>query len=145
MRNGVTVLESIELMITLVRARLEYTLEPVSDLAENLSKNKELKNLPFLQECAALCREGADFPLAWSKSVSHLSRLTFSRQVSEYLDGFGKALGSTDVSGQLSCCDMYLALFSACRKEQIKKQEKAAKLYPPLGFLGGIAALIFLI
>ncbi len=145
MRTGVEVLESIELMVTLIRARIEYTLEPVSDLAENLSKNNELKNLTFLRECAALCRNGTDFPLAWSKSVSHFNRFAVSRQTAEYLVGFGKALGSTDISGQLSCCDMYLALFSASRKEQIKKREKAAKLYPPLGLLGGMAVLIFLV
>ena len=62
-----------------------------------------------------------------------------------HLTALGAEIGSTDLEGQLSCCEYYKNIFSAELENQQEKNKKYSKLFPPLGLLAGVSAAILMI
>lgn len=142
----VTVLETLILMLSVIETQLRYACLPVSDLLKVLDENPGLSELGFIKPCREKVCFGEAFPDAWRESVeaeTELCRLLASS--SESLASLGADIGSTDLEGQLSCCEYYKQLFSRELAVQEEKSQKYSKLFPPLGLMLGISAAIIII
>lgn len=142
----IIVIREILLMISVIETQLKYACLPVSDIMNLLCESDRFENLGFLVKCRSETENGEPFPSAWKKSVEsekELCRLLSDFTV--YLERLGADIGSTDISGQLRCCDYYRRIFEnelAAREESGKKY---SKLFPALGLTLGISAAILMI
>lgn len=134
------------LMLSVIRTQLCYTCLPLSDLLRILCSTEKLKNLRFLEECRKGVCLGEAFPEAWKNAVEGDAELcSLLSDCKDYLIQLGADMGTTDVEGQLRCCEYYSRIFEkelALREENSKKY---SKLYPSLGVMLGISAVIMII
>lgn len=139
MTKRVQTLRGIELFLKLLRPRAEYLHEEIPKTVSVLSENIQLSELEFLKVCASFCKEGEDFPLAWTKSISDIP---LKRNEIELLLSFGKAVSlanSSDISGIIS---LYETSFEACAKEAVKVLKSDSRtcmcIFSAIGILFGI-------
>lgn len=133
-------------MISSVENRLRYSCPPLSDVLRALVDSGCGRLSPFVNSCAQAVACGIPFPTAWKESLLN------ERELCRLLDGeenslikLGEALGTTDIEGQLSCCEYYKSIFETELSERREKSVRYSKLFPPLGMLLGISAAIFMI
>lgn len=134
------------LMISVIKTRLSYDCLPVPELLRVLCATEKLTNLRFISECAVKVESGESFPSAWKNAVesdSELCRLLGNCKT--YLVQLGEDIGATDVEGQLRCCEYYEQFFGKELELREENQKKYSKLYPSLGAMLGIAAVIIII
>lgn len=140
------IISDILLMISVIETQLRYACLPVSDLLRILCNTDKLKNLGFLENCRYKVSCGEPFPVAWKTAVK--SEPEFCGLLGDYcnyLVQLGADIGSTDIEGQLSCCEYYKQIFE---KELVLREEnrkKYSKLYPTLGVMLGISAAIIIV
>ncbi len=139
-------LRRIVLMITVIETQLRYACLPVADLLRVLGENPAFSELGFIRCTREKMCFGEPFPDAWRESVeaeSDICRL-LSGSV-HYLAALGAEIGSTDLEGQLSCCEYYKNIFTAEQEIQAEKSRKYSKLFPSLGLMLGISAAIIIV
>lgn len=145
-RDGVRALESLTVMISAVKAQLDFVCPPVMDLLETLCADERFRQLTFLPLCMEKCKNATPFPEAWSQSLAQTgSACLLSAQSIERLDAFGRGIGTTDLEGQLSACVMYEKQFAAELEKSRAAYEKNSRLYLPLGMFAGLVAVIIII
>ncbi len=138
------ILGDIMMMLEIVQTQLRYARLPLSPMLVLLEENKG--NLGFLSECREMTQSGKSFPESWRMSIENdreLCRLIHGAL--PHLIRFGESLGTTDLDGQLSCCEYYERIF---RKELEAKEEqsgKYSKLFPTLGIMLGVSAAILIV
>lgn len=140
------VIADVLLMITVIETQLRYICLPVSDLLRTLCDNSRLENLCFLKKCKDRVDNGEPFPQAWKESVENENELC--RLLSghcSYLLRLGADIGSTDIQGQLSCCEYYKDIFAKELKEREENGKKYSRLYPTIGLMLGVSAAILII
>lgn len=90
--------------------------------------------------------DGTVFHTAWNKAVNSIdSTKGISSTDKAILCEFGRGLGTSDIEGQISHCE--LATISAKKQLQdaYTQKDTKTKLYKTLGTLAGIAAALLLI
>ena len=144
-QRRVSLLEMVILMITSGESRLRYSCLPVGDLLKALNENEALSELCFIRTCREKVCFGMDFYTAWRESIeSETEYCTLLGKSVKSLISMGSELGSTDLDGQLSCCEYYKKIFENDLEEQREKSIKYSKLFPSMGFLLGISAVILI-
>ena len=89
---------------------------------------------------------GTDFYSAWKESIeSETEFCSLLGKSAKSLISMGSELGSTDLEGQLSCCEYYRKIFETDLEEQREKSMKYSKLFPSMGLLLGVSAAIFMV
>lgn len=140
------VVQDILLMLSVTETQLRYACLPVSDLLRVLCETEKLSSLGFIAECRSLFLQGESFPNAWKRSLEKDYELcSLLGEEKKYLVQIGADLGSTDIEGQLGCCEYYKQIFE---KEIVLREEnekKYAKLYPALGLMLGVSAAIIIV
>ena len=142
----ISVIREILLMISVIETQLNYACLPVSDILNLLCESKRYENLGFLLKCRSETENGEPFPNAWKKSVQ--SEKELCRLLSDFtvhLERLGADIGSTDVSGQLRCCEYYRRIFESELALREETGKKYSKLFPALGLTLGISAAILMI
>ena len=140
------ILSTLILMITVIENQLRYTCLPVADLLRVLCENPAFSELGFIKCTREKMCFGEPFPDAWRESVETESELCgVLSSAARHLAALGSDIGSTDLEGQLSCCEYYKNIFAVELENQQEKCRKYSKLFPPLGLLLGISAAIFMI
>lgn len=140
------IINDILLMLSVTETQLRYACLPVSDLMRILCETEKLSALPFLSACKDKLDKNEPFPLAWKQSIEEcgeLCRLLGNHK--DYLIRLGSDIGTTDLEGQLSCCEYYKQIFKkelAVREENSKKY---SKVFPTLGLMLGVSAAIIII
>ncbi len=138
--------QDILLMLSVTETQLRYACLPVSDLLRVLCETEKLSSLSFIAVCRDLFLRGEPLANAWKCSVENDSEFcSLLGEEKKYLVQIGMELGSTDIEGQLGCCEYYKQIFE---KEIVLREEnekKYAKLYPALGLMLGIAAAIIIV
>lgn len=145
-KKRVTLLGTVILMVSSAETRLRYACLPVADLLKSLNENTALSELKFIKICREKVCFGEAFPDAWKESIegeTELCRLL--GKSAKNLVSMGAELGSTDLDGQLSCCEYYKKLFECDLEEQREKSGRYSKLFPSMGILLGISAAILII
>ncbi len=133
-------------MVMEVQNKLAYFRPPLIDIMESLGQTGCGRLTDFAMKCFVAVSDGAAFPDAWLatlESKKEICRLLGDQKENFIL--FGKSLGTTDIKGQLAACEYYKNIFEteACKRRNAC--EKYSGLFPQLGALLGIAAVIFLI
>lgn len=142
----VAVFGDIIMMLTVIETQLRYACLPVSDLLRILSENKGLSELGFIRCTREKVCFGEPFPDAWRECVE--SETELCRMLSgsaAHLARLGTDIGSTDLEGQLSCCEYYRKIFEKELELQEEKSRRYTKLFPSLGLLVGISAAILIV
>jgi len=141
-----TVISDILLMLSVTETQLRYACLPVADLLAVLCENGKLESLGFIGKCREKVNSGEAFPQAWKESIEAEAELC--RLLSDYcsyLIRLGADIGSTDLEGQLSCCEYYKQIFEKELAVREENNKKYAKLLPTLGLMLGISAAIIII
>ena len=134
------------MMLSIIKNRLRYDCLPVPELLRVLCGTDKLKNLHFISQCAEKVEKGEAFPSAWEISVESDRELcALLDNCKAYLVQLGEDIGTTNVQGQLACCEYYEQLFKKELAAREENQKKYAKLYPSLGAMLGVAAAIIII
>lgn len=136
-------LEQVLLLLNAVQNELSYCRTPVRELLHRLTLRGEFSELPFLHVCNRMCEQEIPFPQAWSASLQKRSAAgPLRREDIGLLLAFGSQLGTTDLNGQISLCQLYVRLFEERLVRAREWKSKYAKLYMSLGVLGGLLAWI---
>lgn len=140
------ILSTVILMINTIETQLRYACLPVPDLLRVLGENPALSQLGFIKCTREKICFGEPFPDAWKESVE--SETEVCRVLSgsaRHLSALGSEIGSTDLDGQLSCCEYYKDIFAKELEIQQEKNRRYSRLFPPLGLFAGISAAILMI
>lgn len=139
-------ISDILLVISVIHTRLRYDCLPVPDLLRVLASTDKLKNLRFIRECLEMLQSGEPFPTAWKNAVESDSELCMMLDnCKSNLIQLGEDMGTTDVEGQLACCEYYRQIFEKELADREENSKKYSKLFPSLGVMLGIAAAIMII
>ena len=145
-RKRTEILNDIITMISVAQTQLRYACLPVSDLLRIISENKRISNLGFICSCIEKTERGKPFPTSWRESVEEEKELC--RLICDILPNlfqFGEELGSTDLEGQLSCCEYYRQIFLKELELREEQNKKYSKLFPTLGVMLGISAAVIIV
>lgn len=138
--------ECIVVMLSTIRARLEFTCLPVAQLMETLCADARFASLPFIAQCDSDFARGKAFSQAWENAVrSSGGSCALKENDISLLCEFGAGIGTTDLSGQIGVCELYGGLFSDLLKRCTEAKSKRSGMLTQLGLLGGIAFSILLI
>ena len=122
-------LEQVLLLLNAIQSELSYCRTPVRELMHRMALRGEFSELPF--------------PEAWSTALRERAQLgSLRREDIHLLLAFGSQLGTTDLNGQISLCQLYVRLFEERLIQAREWKSKHAKLYLSLGVLGGLLAWI---
>jgi stage III sporulation protein AB len=126
-------------MIARINILTEYTSAPIHEI---LMANKN--EFPeFLNEYIKNKENNLKHNAAWEKSVYSIKNLNADDK--KQLIDYGKTLGSTGVTGQISNNSLFTKLFEERLEKAQRQRLEKGKLYVPLGTLiGASAALIIL-
>jgi len=140
------ILEDALLMLNSVQNRLRYSYAPLAEIMKSLAQSGCGSLTAFAELCSTLLESGEAFPQAWSEGLSRKKEICrlFGNQKENFLM-LGKTLGTTDIEGQLSCCEYYKTVFEAEAKKRRETSERYSGVFPHLGALLGFAAAIFMI
>ena len=139
--NRVKSIEEIMLMIQIISTEIKYCKTPLNEIVNKLSCNNDFTHLKFISKCENLL-ESQTFPSAWKRSVKESELHEADKQL---LVSLGNNLGTSDIEGQLSNCELHKELFEnnyMCAKE---KCSKFGKLYTSLGLFGGVLVAVVII
>lgn len=140
------ILENIVMMLCIIKTQLRYTHLPLHSMMRFLEENENVKSLGFVSECIEMTERGKAFRQCWKESI--LNEKELCRLIPEsipHLISFGENLGTTDLEGQLSCCEYYERIFRKLLDGKEVQNKKYAKLFPTLGTMLGISAAILII
>lgn len=137
----VKIIEEILLMIQIISSEIRYSKTALNVIVHKLSENRGLARLEFLSRCRKMLESEA-FPQSWKTSVEK-SQVNYEERV--LLLSFGAGLGTSDVEGQLSNCELHKALFENNLQNAREQSNRFGKLYTSLGVLGGILAALIIV
>ncbi len=140
------VLENVVMMLGIIKTQLRYVHLPLQSLMRLLEENETLKSLGFVSGCVKNIENGKPFRLSWKESIRNEKELcSLIPESLPYLIQFGESLGTTDLEGQLSCCEYYEHIFSKLLEEKKEQSRKYTKLFPTLGIMLGVSAAILIV
>lgn len=138
--------ECIVVMLSTIRARLEFTCLPVAGLIETLCADARFACLTFIAQCGESFADGMAFSQAWASAVRGSGGdCALKESDINLLCEFGAGIGTTDLSGQIGVCELYSGLFSDLLKQCTAAKSRHSGMLTQLGLLGGIAFSILLI
>ncbi|MBQ2847498.1 MAG: stage III sporulation protein AB [Clostridia bacterium] len=140
------ILNDIVAMLSVAQTQLRYACMPVGSLMRILAENRRISNLGFISSCVKKTEIGKAFPPSWRESIEEEKELCrLIPDVLSYLFQFGEELGSTDLEGQLSCCEYYKQIFQKELEMRDEQNKKYSKLFPTLGVMLGISAAVIIV
>lgn len=140
------ILNSVVSMVTAVKTQLRYAHLPVSSILVFLQENRSANSLRFISECSERMGSGESFADLWQKSIENEKELCkLIPESVPHLIRFGRSLGTTDLEGQISCCEYYERIFAEELNEKTEQCKKYSKLFPTLGIMLGISVAIMII
>ncbi len=100
----------------------------------------------FLIQVKENLKSEEGFVKAWQDAAeSSANAYGLRKPEKELISKFGKELGTTDVRGQISLCELNQKLIGAALEVAKEEKEKKSKLYLMLGVSAGISIAIILL
>ncbi len=143
LETRVICLEKIYVLFSEIGSRIQYTADTAADIFSSLDGSGNYSVLPFVSECKCRLLEGETFDSAWNRSVNGCENsLPLKKTDMGILESFGSGFGTTDISGQVSNCEIHKKLVN----EKIASARRECDLYSKpvggIGILAGIAVMI---
>ncbi len=131
--------------ISYINTEIRYTQRVLSEIINSYSDTKsEISG--FLSQMRGNLKLEESFAKAWKKAVeSSAGAYGLRKPEKELISNFGEELGTTDVRGQISLCEMNQKLIETALEAAKEEKEKKSKLYLMLGSLAGISIAIILL
>lgn len=129
-------------MLSAAENRLVSCRLPLKELAEALAFGERYPG--FIADCAYLCSNGEAFPDAWKISICRSADF-FDKRIAESLLRLGDELGKTEIDGQISAIVLCRKELTELLEEEEEKRKKYSGIFPTLGILAGIWAVIILL
>lgn len=127
-----------------VKTGIRYNAQPIEELIAQAAVQYPV--LTQLAICQEYIYQGLPFLTAWQSSVEWLVReKKADRAYTALLHDFGNGVGTTDLEGQLSHCDLYLARFNEQLSGAREQYKKKGRLYILLGGFAGLAAALLIL
>lgn len=133
----------IQKMLSEISGFIRWNSLTMHEIARKLSENKEFSLVEFIGNLSENCKEMRSFPNAWDKAVRSDRKL--SEQEKKLLQEIGNSLGTTDIQGQVSAIDMYIARVEKMVQEEGEKYKIKGKMYRSLGIAFGAMTGILII
>ena len=130
-----TQLEKIIKLIGIIKVKICYSNERITDLVGELSKEYSFLFLNF--KC--------DFESYFKKICFENDNLNLNKNEKQVLYNFFSGLGKTDLQNQIALCDNYIKIFENILLERKEKSKSKIKLYPSLSILLGLLVVLILI
>lgn len=130
-------------MLQLIENEIHYCALPIKELLNVISGRKELRELDFIRYCAEDYARSGDFSGAWRSGID-VSSCGLNADDKRLLYSFGDALGTTDVSGQISLCRLHARLLEERLGQARREKEKKGKASTSLGTLAGVFLAVIL-
>lgn len=141
-QNKIKIEKIIEL-INWIISEIKFKKTEVSSMFLNISKNKNFKNLEFIQNLKENLKI-YPFPEAWETSIKNWEEFPLKEE-KEYLKSLSNVLGATDSQGQILNLKHTKFQFEESLKYATNTYVSKGKIFRSLGILLGIAVLIVLI
>ena len=144
----VTALSQAEKLVTSLRSRIRYTAAPVQELLMEAQDSGEYPALRFLQYVCWSLKTAAipDVQKLWEDSLKKADGAPgLNRQDIELLTEFGRGLGTSDVEGQISHCELYQELLQKQMETARQDVSSKGRLYVTLGITGGLGLALLLL
>lgn len=114
------------------------------DFIEKAEKEASFQKLRFVSLCAERIKSGADFPVAWKKSVEDKPPILLCEE-RKRLSEMGAILSSCNKDGVLKVLSFYGEIFKNSLNEAKSAKNKYAKLCTVCGvFVGGVIFMILI-
>lgn len=135
LRLRVESLEHFLQFVLSIQTEIQFSAFPVRQLIA-----RHRNEMKILQLCDELCSQGEEFPTAWKRAAAQGTRgIGLSKKEIRLMTEFGSGLGSSDMAGQRSHCELTTQLLRVQLEEARKEQAKKSKLYAMLGIFSGTA------
>ncbi len=118
-------------------ASIRYTALPVPELLERYCR--ENGRLELIALCRERLSQGLLFPLAWEQAaICSAKRNSLPERDLQLLRDFGSGLGTSDVEGQVSHCELFKASAAEVRQNAKEERQRKGRLSVLLGVLLGL-------
>lgn len=129
-----------------METHLKFSAAPVDSLLETLCGRSELSQLKFIIACRELYLNGQPFPEAWKSACENrLNTGALKPEDVSLLLSFGEVIGTTDLNGQVSSCELHGKLLEEKLISARAAKEKYGRLYATMGILTGLVLSILVI
>ncbi len=128
-------LEKIIKIISIIKLKMRYSNEKITDLVKDLSVDYSFLFLEL----------NCSFENYFNKICFENKNLNLSAQEKQELFSFFECLGKSDLQNQLTLCDNYIKIFENILQEHKEKSKSKIKLYPSLSILTGMLVVLILI
>lgn len=136
-------LEKISVLLSDIKSRIEFTADCVTDIFCALNKSENYITLPFIKECADRLASGDSFDFVWRKALAQKENISgLKKEDIDVLLSFGASFGTTDVTGQLSNCEIHTKLIETKILSARKDYSLYSKPAKGIGVLAGVAVII---
>ena len=130
--------------LNFMKTGIRYSAQPIAELLAQAATMNPV--LPQLRICHEYIQQGLPFLAAWQSSVEWLIReKKASEGYTTLLRDFGNGIGTTDLDGQLSHCDLYLVRFDEQLSAAREQYRRKGRLYILLGGSAGLAAALLIL
>ncbi len=137
-------LDDIFKFIKLLKLEISFTGADVNNLIKNVSEEKTIRKLDFLNLFLKETSIDRSFSDSWKKCVSN-SCLPLRNHERNKLAEIGNFLGTTDLESQLSMLTMYEEYFKNYSKEAQNEMKKSGQVSFLLGVVLGFAVFILVL
>lgn len=136
-------LKKFESALTMFKAKIEFTYEPVKEIFTQISSAvyKDENNIFKLTKDNLGYR---DIGLVWEDQVNNYNSY-LNKEDKEIIKMFGKLLGKTDKNGQISEIELSRKFIEKQIEKAEDEKQKNVKLYRSLGVIIGFVIIIIFI
>ncbi|MFP4698411.1 MAG: hypothetical protein ACLFMO_06870 [Eubacteriales bacterium] len=141
-------LKQLKKIMIMLRGEIKYSLSPLPEALEQISKRSHYPFKEFLQKVGEELKKynGQDLQKIWEQEIDKTLLKTYLKKGDiAKLKQLGETLGYLDKEMQLNTIDMYLEQLEEEIKYAIDHNSQTGKLYKNIGLLGGILIVIVFI
>ncbi len=139
-------LEKIYILLSDISSRIHYTADSLKDIFISVNLSQNYQNLPFVSACQKRLETGESFIVVWQSEISKRENVRdLKKEDISVLFSFGSSLGTTDVNGQISNCEVHKRLIDEKISVARSDYQKYSKSVSGIGTLAAIATIILLI
>ena len=143
LKNRVDFYDKYIMFITHIKVSVSFS----ADILEGILQRVDIHYFDlYCAEITENLKNGAPFFDSWCDALGALNKDGFlsAKDLNLIMD-FGKGLGTSDISGQISCCELASAKAEAAYKAYKEEYKNKSKLYKMLGAAAGVAVGLVMI
>ncbi len=122
---------------------IRYKKMDMYEIVREIKSDMSFKNIDFISRLPDYYEPGTDFYNLWEDSLQHDSNIASDER--NCLISFGRALGKTDIEGQLSMIESACEMIKDIQKCRNDEYLQKSKLYKSVGILLGTMTGIIII